>query len=83
MTPAKMLRYWGSMNVKLNAVTAGQSLQLFFMEVGTVRLIRSQTSDSESPDRKDCMPKKYVLNKGVNITWLTTTLVKRERILDG
>jgi len=58
INPAKILRYGGSINVKLNAVTAGQSLQLLTNEVGTVLVIRSHTSGRESPDRSDCMPKK-------------------------
>lgn len=82
MTPAKILRYCASMNVKLNAVTAGHSLQLFNMEVGTVLLTLSQTSSRESPERRDCMPKKYVLSIGVKQAWLTVTFVARERILE-
>jgi len=58
ITPANMLLYCGSIKVKLNAVTAGQSLQLLIIDVGTVRLILSQTCESESPERKLCMPKK-------------------------
>lgn len=58
MTPANMLLYCGSMNVKLNAVTAGHNLQLLYILIGTVRLMRSQTSTKVSPASKDCMPKK-------------------------
>lgn len=56
--PAKILLYCGSIYVKLNAVTAGHNLQLLMKEVGTVLRIRSQTSGRESPERKDCIPKK-------------------------
>ena len=66
MTPAKILLYCGSMNVKLNAVTTGHNLQLFTTDVGTVCFMRSQIAGRESPDRNDCMPKKYVLNEGAN-----------------
>jgi len=75
MNPAKMDRYCASINVKLNAVTAGQSLTLLIMDVGTVLFIRSQTSASVSPDSNDCIPKKYVLNMGVKQSWFTVTFV--------
>lgn len=83
MKPAKILLYCGSINVKLNAVTAGQSLQLLIILVGTVRLILSQTAGRLSPERSDCMPKKYVLNMGVKQNWFTVTLVVRERSLEA
>ena len=82
MNPAKMLRYCGPMNENENAVTAGQSLQLFMKDTGTVRWIRSQASASESPERSDCMPKKYELKMGVKASWLTMTLVLRDRSLE-
>jgi len=77
-----MLLYCGSMNVKLNAVTAGHNLHELIIEVGTVLFIRSHTSESESPESSDCMPKKYVLNIGVKHIWLTVTFVASERILE-
>lgn len=83
MKPANMLLYCASMNVKENAVTAGQSLQLLSMEMGTVRVIRSQTWGRLSPERRDCMPKKYVLKIGVKQIWFTMTLVARERVLEA
>jgi len=68
--------------VKLNAVTAGQSLRLLIMEGGTVRFIRSQISGSDSPVNNDCMPKKYELFIGVKRAWLTTTFVAKERVFE-
>jgi len=58
MNPAKILLYCGVMKVKLNAVTAGQSLHELSIEIGTVLFIRSHTSGNVSPERRDCMPKK-------------------------
>lgn len=77
ITPEKTLRYCSPTNVKLNAVTAGHNLQLFTKLIGTVLLIRSQTSGRVSPDNRACIPKKYELKSGVNASWLTTTLVAR------
>jgi hypothetical protein len=77
-----MLLYCGSINVKLNAVTAGHNLKLFIIEVGTVLFIRSHTSGSESPESSDCMPKKYVLKIGVKQIWLTVTFVASERTFE-
>lgn len=71
------------MNVKLKAVTAGQSLALLIIDVGTVLLILSQTSGSESPDNSDCIPKKYVLNIGGKRIWLTVTFVTRESVFEA
>jgi len=59
--------------VKLKAVTAGQSLQLLYQLVGTVFLMRSRISGRVAPERSDCMPKKYELNKGVKKAWLMKT----------
>lgn len=83
MTPAKIDLYCASINVKLNAVTAGQSLQLLIMDVGTVLFIRSQISGSVSPESSDCIPKKYVLNIGVKQIWFTVTFVASERVFDA
>ena len=82
MNPANILLYCGSINVKLNAVTAGHNLHELSIEMGTVLLIRSQTSVRESPESSDCMPKKYVLKIGVKHIWLTVTFVASERILE-
>ena len=68
--------------MKLKAVTAGQNLHELMKLVGTVRLIRSQASERLSPQRSDCMPKKYELNIGVKVSWLNTTLVVNDRILE-
>ncbi len=70
------------MNVKLKAVTAGQSLHEFTKLVGTVRFTRSQTSAGPSPARAACIPKKYVLKMGVKHSWLTMTFVAKERKRD-
>lgn len=53
-----MLLYCMGMYVKLNAVTAGHTLQLLIQLVGTVFLMRSMISEADAPDNKDCMPKK-------------------------
>jgi hypothetical protein len=68
--------------VKLNAVTAGQNLQELMKLVGTVLLIRSQACQRLSPQSSDCMPKKYELNIGVKVSWLTMTLVVNDKNLD-
>lgn len=73
MTPPKMLRYSMGMTAKEKAVTAGQSLQLFSHETGTVCLMRSMVSEMLMPVRSDCMPKKYELNKGVKRSWFIAT----------
>jgi hypothetical protein len=61
------------MNANMKAVTAGQILQLLIHDMGTVFLMRSATSGSVAPERKDCMPKKYELKKGVKSSWLMVT----------
>ena len=58
ITPPKMLRYSMGMNAKEKAVTAGQSLQLFTQDTGTVFFMRSIVSGMLMPVSKDCMPKK-------------------------
>lgn len=81
-TPAKILRYSMGINVKLTAVTAGQSLRLFLMLVGTVLVTLSQISAKLSPARKLCMPKKYVLKIGVKTVWFMMILVPRDKRRD-
>lgn len=58
ITPAKIDLYCASMNVKLIAVTAGQSFRLLIIEVGTVCFILVKICSMVSPERKDCMLKK-------------------------
>jgi hypothetical protein len=73
ITPPNMLRYSMGTNANMNAVTAGHSLQLLIQETGTVFFIRSMVSGMVMPVSSDCMPKKYELNKGVKVSWLTAT----------
>ena len=51
----------------------GQSLQLLIQLVGTVFLMRSMQSASVAPLRRDCIPKKYELKRGVKKAWLMKT----------
>jgi hypothetical protein len=66
------------MKANMKAVTAGQILQLLIHDMGTVFLMRSATSGSVAPERKDCMPKKYELKKGVKRSWLMVTCCSRQ-----
>lgn len=63
------------MYVKLNAVIAGQTLQLLIQLVGTVFFMRSMISGIDAPESRLCMPKKYELKSGVKRAWFTTTCV--------
>jgi len=65
MTPANKPLSSTRINAKLNAVTAGQTFQLFTQLVGNVCLILSKTSCRLAPLSALCMPKKYELNMGV------------------
>lgn len=57
--PAKSALFRSPTNVKLNAVTAGQTLHELTQETGTVRRTWSAAWSSEwSPERRACMPKK-------------------------
>lgn len=60
----------------------GHTLMEFIILVGTVFLIRSQTSTRLSPARNACIPKKYELNIGVKKHWLTVILVASDRMRD-
>lgn len=71
------------MNVKLNAVMAGQTLQLLIQDVGTVLRMRSMISGTDAPVRNDCMPKKYELKTGVKRSWFTVTLKYIVSVLHG
>ena len=73
MTPPNILRYGNGTYTNMKAVIAGHSLQELYQDVGTVFLIRSQASEGVAPDRNDWVPKKYVLKRGVNVSWFTTT----------
>lgn len=56
--PAKSARFLSPTNEKLNAVTAGQSLQELTQLTGTVRRTCSPVSRGVWPERRACMPKK-------------------------
>jgi len=77
--PENINRYWGPINAKLKAVTAGQNLTEFHMLVGTAAFTLSTTPEGLSPLRIACMLKKYVLKTGVKTDCWTTTLAAMER----
>lgn len=83
MTPANILRYSIGTYPMLIAVTAGHSLAEFARLTGTVLRMRSQISTRLSPARNACMPKKYVLKIGVNMTWFTIIFVAMDRTNEG
>jgi len=56
--PANILLKCSGTNAKLNAVTAGQILQLLTQLTGTVCLILSTTSGPVAPVKRLCIPKK-------------------------
>ena len=58
ITPEKTLRYSGGTYMKLNAVTAGQSLTLLEILTGRAFFKRSQVSSKVAPARRECTLKK-------------------------
>lgn len=82
MTPANTFLYGAATNVKLKAVTAGQTFQLFFQLTGTVSMTLCLASFSVLPVNKLCMPKKYVLKIGVKTVWLMPILTARDTMCE-